>query len=128
MGSAYTTLAADAIARYQRLRGRRVTFVTGTDEHGEKIAEAAARKGQAPQEHCDAVVASFKALWDEVTPIVGLCPRASSPLCMPQVACTIMSVPASSYDRHVVKLGTECCACSSLTWLAFLGGADGHPV
>lgn len=66
MGSAYTTLAADAIARYQRLRGRRVTFVTGTDEHGEKIAEAAAKKGQAPQEHCDAVVASFKALWDEV--------------------------------------------------------------
>jgi methionyl-tRNA synthetase len=66
MGSAYTTMAADAVARFQRLRGRRVTLVTGTDEHGEKIAEAAARKGQAPQQHCDAVVAAFKSLWDEV--------------------------------------------------------------
>ncbi len=66
MGSAYTTLAGDAIARFQRMRGRAVTFVTGTDEHGEKIAEAAVRKGQAPQQHCDAVVAAFKALWEEV--------------------------------------------------------------
>ena len=66
MGSAYTTLAGDAITRFQRMRGCRTTFVTGTDEHGEKIAEAAARKRQAPQEHCDAVVAAFKALWDEV--------------------------------------------------------------
>lgn len=66
MGSAYTTMAADAIARFQRLRGKRVTFVTGTDEHGEKIAEAAAKKGQEPQQHCDGVVAAFKALWEEV--------------------------------------------------------------
>ena len=66
MGSAYTTMAADAITRYQRLQGKRVTFVTGTDEHGEKIAEAAGRKGQEPQQHCDAVVAAFKSLWEEV--------------------------------------------------------------
>ncbi len=67
MGSAYTTMAADAITRFQRLRGKRVSFVTGTDEHGEKIAEAAAKKGQEPQQHCDGVVASFKGLWEEVT-------------------------------------------------------------
>lgn len=66
MGSAYTTMAADAITRFQRLRGKRVSFVTGTDEHGEKIAEAAAKKGQEPQQHCDGVVASFKGLWEEV--------------------------------------------------------------
>ena len=39
----------------------------GTDEHGEKIAEAAAAKGQQPQEHCDGVVSAFKGLWEEVT-------------------------------------------------------------
>lgn len=38
----------------------------GTDEHGEKIAEAAAAKGQQPQEHCDGVVSAFKDLWEEV--------------------------------------------------------------
>lgn len=128
MGSAYTTMAADAIARFQRLLGRRVTLVTGrlyliaslvysytslassvkihhqsqghgpcmclgngaspqsplrsesctslsghrhagTDEHGEKIAEAAAAKGQQPQEHCDGVVSAFKGLWEEVMPL-----------------------------------------------------------
>ena len=41
----------------------------GTDEHGEKIAEAAAAKGQQPQEHCDGVVSAFKGLWEEVTPL-----------------------------------------------------------
>jgi hypothetical protein len=63
MGSAYTTIAADVIARFQRLRGRRVTLVTGTDEHGEKIAAAAAAKGQAPKQHCDGIVAAFQDLW-----------------------------------------------------------------
>ncbi|KAK9837446.1 hypothetical protein WJX81_003493 [Elliptochloris bilobata] len=63
MGSAYTTIAADVVARFQRLRGRRVTFVTGTDEHGEKIALAASAKGQAPKQHCDGVVAAFQELW-----------------------------------------------------------------
>ena len=67
MGSAYSTIAADVLARYQRLRGRRVVFVTGTDEHGEKIAEAAARKKQLPQEHCNSVAAAFKDLWERVS-------------------------------------------------------------
>ncbi len=67
MGSAYPTIAADAIARFQRLRGHRVAFVTGTDEHGEKIALAAAKRGMAPKEHCDDVVASYKQLWKDVS-------------------------------------------------------------
>ena len=50
----------------QRLRGKRVKFVTGTDEHGEKIALAAAARGMAPQEHCDDIVAAYKQLWAEV--------------------------------------------------------------
>ncbi len=83
MGSAYTTMAADAITRFQRLRGKRVTFVTGTDEHGEKIAEAAAKKGQEPQQHCDAIVAAFKGLWEEViAPLMRLLSRPLGTSCL----------------------------------------------
>lgn len=55
----------------QRLRGRDVTFVTGTDEHGEKIALSAAKAGLKPKAHCDAVVAEYKDLWRQVGAIPG---------------------------------------------------------
>lgn len=67
MGGAYSTIAADVLARYQRLRGKRVTFVTGTDEHGEKIALAAEKAGIAPQEHCDRIAALYQQLWLQVS-------------------------------------------------------------
>ncbi|KAJ7516890.1 hypothetical protein O6H91_21G003200 [Diphasiastrum complanatum] len=66
MGSAYPTIAADALARFQRLQGRKVVFVTGTDEHGEKIAAAAAAQQRQPKDHCDIVAAEYQALWKEV--------------------------------------------------------------
>lgn len=69
MGSAYTTIAVDVLARFQRLLGKRVTFVTGTDEHGEKIAAAAAAKGVSPQEHCNSVAEEFRALWSQANRI-----------------------------------------------------------
>jgi methionyl-tRNA synthetase len=50
----------------QRLLGKRVRFVTGTDEHGEKIAAAAAARGMTPQAHCDDIVSSYKDLWAKV--------------------------------------------------------------
>lgn len=75
MGSAYTTIAVDSAARFQRLAGKRVTMVTGTDEHGEKIAAAAAAKGLSPQEHCDRVADEFKQLWVKV--IEGMIPFLS---------------------------------------------------
>jgi len=50
----------------QRLQGREVFFITGTDEHGEKIALSAAAKGRAPKEHCDLVAAEYQALWNDV--------------------------------------------------------------
>ena len=55
LGSAYTTLACDAIARYQRLKGEQVVFITGCDEHGQKIQRTAEAQGLSPQAHCDAV-------------------------------------------------------------------------
>ncbi|KAL8162158.1 hypothetical protein V2J09_013647 [Rumex salicifolius] len=66
MGSAYTTIAADVIARFQRLLGKKVIFITGTDEHGEKIATAAAAGGSSPSDHCNAVSQSYKNLWKEL--------------------------------------------------------------
>lgn len=66
IGSAYTTMAADAIARWQRLQGNAVLLITGTDEHGQKIQRTAEAKGLEPQEHCDRIVESFKTLWEKL--------------------------------------------------------------
>ncbi len=66
IGSAYPTIATDAIARFQRMRGYDVRFVTGSDEHGQKIQRTAEEKGRSPQAHCDEYVASFKALWQRL--------------------------------------------------------------
>lgn len=63
IGHAYTTIAADLLARFQRLNGRDAFFLTGTDEHGNKIAEAAEARGIGPQEFCDEVVEHFKKSW-----------------------------------------------------------------
>ena len=64
IGTAYTTLAADVVARYQRLRGREVFFLTGTDEHGQKVAQAAAEKNESPQNWADNMVQQFVDDWE----------------------------------------------------------------
>jgi len=64
VGSAYTTIAADAVARFHRLLGHRVLLITGTDEHGQKIERSAESLGKAPQEFCDQIVPSFISLWE----------------------------------------------------------------
>jgi methionyl-tRNA synthetase len=63
IGHAYTTIAADVIARWHRVKGDDVHFLTGTDEHGQKVFEAAERRGMTPQEHADDMVKPFQALW-----------------------------------------------------------------
>ena len=63
LGSTYTTLACDAIARFQRLNGQAVTFITGCDEHGLKIMRTAEAAGLTPQAHCDAISARYRDLW-----------------------------------------------------------------
>ena len=64
IGHCYTTVACDSIARYKRLQGKEVMFLTGTDEHGLKIEQKAAEKGVTPKEYVDEVVAVFKKLWE----------------------------------------------------------------
>jgi len=66
IGHAYTTLACDVLARYKRTRGYEVSFLTGTDEHGQKVEKAAQAKGETPLELADRVVKRFQSLWDKL--------------------------------------------------------------
>ncbi len=64
IGHAYTTIIADTLARYSRLVGIDTFFLTGTDEHGQKIEEAAKKRGKNPKEYADEISKVFKDLWD----------------------------------------------------------------
>lgn len=66
IGHAYTTILADVLTRYYRLLGVESYFLTGTDEHGSKIQEAAEKNGITPKEQCDATVARFIELWKKL--------------------------------------------------------------
>jgi methionyl-tRNA synthetase len=66
IGHAYTTIAADVMARYRRLLGDAVFFLTGTDEHGQKVEKAAVERGRTPKEHADLLSVNFRRLWDKL--------------------------------------------------------------
>jgi methionyl-tRNA synthetase len=63
IGHAYCTLAADILAKFKKLEGKEVFFLTGTDEHGQKVEKSALERGLDPKEHCDQMVIPFKELW-----------------------------------------------------------------
>lgn len=66
IGHAYTTVAGDAMARYKRMRGFDVMYLTGTDEHGQKIQRKAEEQGVSPQEYVDTIVSGIKDLWKKL--------------------------------------------------------------
>src|SRR5690606_9612467 len=66
IGHAYTTVFCDAVARWHRFTGKEVRYLTGADEHGQKIERAAMANGQTPQEYVDGIVATFKDLWQRL--------------------------------------------------------------
>jgi methionyl-tRNA synthetase len=66
LGHAYTTLAADVLARHKQLKGYNVFLLTGTDEHGQKVEKAANAAGETPLELADRVVKRFQSLWDKL--------------------------------------------------------------
>ena len=66
IGHAYTTIAADVLARYWRLRGHNTLFLTGLDEHGQKVQQAATKAGIDPQTHCDKLTPQFQQLWKKL--------------------------------------------------------------
>src|ERR687886_1555837 len=79
IGSAYTTMAADAVARFERLRGKSVLLITGTDEHGQKIQRTAESNGVEPQAHCDKIAAGFNTLWQKLNIHYDRFSRTTSP-------------------------------------------------
>jgi methionyl-tRNA synthetase len=66
LGHAYTTIVGDAMTRYRRLGGEDVFFLTGTDEHGDKIAQAAAKAGVEPRAYTDGIAEAFRAAWHDL--------------------------------------------------------------
>ena len=65
IGSVYTTLAVDTLARFKRLSGEQVMFITGCDEHGQKIQRTAESAGIEPQQHCDQISSTFASTWSQ---------------------------------------------------------------
>lgn len=65
IGHAYTTIITDTLAKYAKLQGKESFFLTGTDEHGQKIEEAAKKRDKSPAEYADEISSKFKELWDE---------------------------------------------------------------
>ena len=66
IGHTYTTIVADTIKRFRRMRGDQVTLTTGTDEHGQKVERSAKQAGWSPQEFTDRVAGAFRKQWDEL--------------------------------------------------------------
>ena len=66
IGTAYTTIVADCLTRFHRLLGKKVYFLTGIDEHGQKIEKAAMERGVTPQEHVDEMFQAFKLVWEKL--------------------------------------------------------------
>ncbi|MDP3889196.1 MAG: methionine--tRNA ligase [bacterium] len=64
LGSLYSTILADVVARWQRLNGKKVFFVTGTDEHGQKVAQAAHQAGKEPKAFVDSFIPAYKQTWE----------------------------------------------------------------
>ncbi|MGH9781447.1 MAG: methionine--tRNA ligase, partial [Candidatus Acidiferrales bacterium] len=79
LGHTYTTVVADTIARYKRMRGHDVLLLTGTDEHGQKVERAAKAAGVSPQEFADRISAEYRALWKELDLPVDRFVRTTEP-------------------------------------------------
>ena len=79
LGSSYTTIACDALARFHRLKGNSVLFLTGVDEHGQKIERTAQGKNLHPQIHCDEVTKKYMYLWDKLNISYDRFVRTTSP-------------------------------------------------
>lgn len=66
LGTAYCTCMVDILSRYHKLFGEDIRFLTGVDEHGQKVQEAAKKRSMNPQEHCDDMVLNFRKVWEEL--------------------------------------------------------------
>jgi methionyl-tRNA synthetase len=99
IGHAYTTIAADILTRYNRLKGKKTFFLTGTDEHGQKVEKAAGEKGKTPKEHADLMVENFKALWEHLNISHDAFIRTTDP----EHIKTVQGIIQMLYDRGEIE-------------------------
>ncbi len=112
LGHAYTTIAADIMARHQRQRGKEVFFLTGTDEHGEPVADAAHAQGVEPQELADRNAERFKALAPRLDASNDFFIRTTDPQHMAKVQEVLAKVHANGYVYEGVYEGWYCPRCA----------------
>ncbi|MEW6054431.1 MAG: methionine--tRNA ligase [Nitrospirota bacterium] len=99
IGHAYTTIAADILARYNRLKGKDVFFLTGTDEHGQKVEKAAQEKALKPKEHADAMVANYRRLWQKLDISNDAFIRTTDP----EHISTVQSILGKLYEKGEIE-------------------------
>ncbi|MGI8728105.1 MAG: methionine--tRNA ligase, partial [Solirubrobacterales bacterium] len=112
LGHAYTTIAADILARHMRQRGEDVFFLTGTDEHGEPVARAAERQGVTPEELADRNAAKFAALMPRIGASNDFFIRTSDPRHRDAVAEVMQRVYDNGWVRKGAYVGWYCPRCA----------------
>ncbi len=113
VGHIYSTIVADTVARYRRLAGDRVYFLTGTDEHGQNIEKSAIRKGISPQQQADEVVAHYTVLWQQLDMTHDDFIRTTEKRHIPGVEEIVRRIAASG-DLYVSKHeGWYCASCEA---------------
>jgi methionyl-tRNA synthetase len=128
LGHAYTTLIGDALARWHRLHGERVHFVTGTDEHGLKVERAAIASGCSPQEWADRVAPRFEAAWHKLNISNDDFVRTTEPRHHAAVLELLQRVYDSGYIRQGEYTGPYCVPCEAYYTLADLEGGIDCPI
>ena len=113
IGHAYEKIGADAIARYRRLRGDDVHFLSGLDEHGQKVAQAAAERGLAPQAFVDDIASRFETMWQRLSISYDQFIRTTEPAHKAGVRALIERIHAKSPDDFYEKSyeGWYCVGC-----------------
>ena len=124
IGHAYVTIAADAVARYHRLRGRDVFLLTGTDEHGINIERIAAARGLLPQQHVDAIAASFRDLWAQLDISYDRFVRTTEPAHRRSALALWQRLQASDDLYRGVYAGAYCSRCEAYYQVDELVGGD----
>ncbi len=111
LGHAYTTVVADVQNRYHRMRGEETRFQTGTDEHGDKIVQAAEKRGMSPKEYTDKISAMFRQTW----PILNIRPDNFIRTTDPEHIATVQQILQAVYDKGDIEFreyeGLYCFGC-----------------
>ena len=128
IGHSYTTVAADCLARYHRLKGESVFFLTGTDEHGQKIEQAAAAVGKTPAVFVDEVVERFTSLWKLLNISHDDFIRTTQPRHVQVVQACLTRLRDDGKLHHATYQGWYCTPCETFWTREELADVSGAPL